>query len=79
MAACGTDYGKANEIYAEKTKLEERLEALFAEWEELNSQSRFETLIQIRKSFGYYRTVVTQHFFPLHLSYSLQRFSLVPV
>ena len=37
MAACGTDYGKANEIYAEKTKLEERLEALFAEWEELNS------------------------------------------
>ncbi len=29
MAACGTDYGKANEIYAEKTKLEERLEALF--------------------------------------------------
>ena len=37
MAACGTDYGKANEIYAEKTKLEERLEALFAEWEDLNS------------------------------------------
>ena len=37
MAACGTDYGKANEIYAEKTKLEKRLEALFAEWEELNS------------------------------------------
>ena len=37
MAACGTDYSKANEIYAEKTKLEEKLEELFAEWEELNS------------------------------------------
>ncbi len=37
LAACGTDYGRANEIYAAKTKLEEKLEALLAEWEELNS------------------------------------------
>ena len=37
MAACGTDFSKANEIFAEKTKLEEKLEALFEEWEELHS------------------------------------------
>ncbi len=37
MAACGTDFNKANEIFAEKTKLEEKLEKLYAEWEELNS------------------------------------------
>ncbi len=37
LAACGTDYGRANEIYAAKTKLEEKLETLLAEWEELNS------------------------------------------
>lgn len=37
MAACGTDYSKANDIFAEKTKLEEKLELLYAEWEELNS------------------------------------------
>ena len=37
MAACGTDYSKANEIFAEKTKLEEKLEGLYEEWEELNS------------------------------------------
>ena len=36
MAACGTDYSKANEIFAEKTKLEEKLEGLYEEWEELN-------------------------------------------
>ena len=37
MAACGTDFSKANEIFAEKTKLEEKLEKLFEEWEELHS------------------------------------------
>ena len=37
MAACGTDFSKANEIFAEKTKLEEKLEALFEEWEELHT------------------------------------------
>lgn len=37
MAACGTDYSKANDIFAEKTKLEEKLELLYEEWEELNS------------------------------------------
>ena len=37
MAACGTDFNKANEIFADKTKLEEKLEKLYAEWEELNS------------------------------------------
>ena len=37
MAACGTDFSKANEIFAEKTKLEEKLETLFEEWEELHS------------------------------------------
>jgi len=36
MAACGTDFNKANEIFAEKTKLEEKLEKLFEEWEELH-------------------------------------------
>ncbi|WP_405726726.1 ABC-F family ATP-binding cassette domain-containing protein [Anaerotignum sp.] len=37
MAACGTDFSKANEIFAEKTKLEEKLETLFEEWEKLHS------------------------------------------
>ena len=37
MAACGTDFSKANEIFSEKTKLEEKLEALYEEWEELHS------------------------------------------
>ena len=37
MAACCTDFSKANEIFAEKTKLEEKLEKLFEEWEELHS------------------------------------------
>ena len=37
MAACGTDYSKANEIFAEKTKLEEKLETLYEKWEDLNS------------------------------------------
>lgn len=37
MAACGTDYSKANDIFAEKTKLEEKLEKLFEEWEELHA------------------------------------------
>lgn len=36
MAACGTDYSKANEIFAEKTKLEEKLEGLYEEWEGLH-------------------------------------------
>lgn len=36
MAACGTDYSKANEIFAEKTKLEEKLEGLYEQWEDLN-------------------------------------------
>ena len=31
-----TIYSKANEIYAEKTKLEEKLEGLYEEWEELS-------------------------------------------
>ena len=37
MAACGTDFSKANDIFAEKTRLEEKLEKLFEEWEELHS------------------------------------------
>lgn len=36
MAACATDYAKAQEIYGEKTALEERLEGLYAEWEALH-------------------------------------------
>lgn len=36
MAACGIDYSKANEIFAEKTKLEEKLEGLYEEWEGLH-------------------------------------------
>lgn len=36
MAACGTDYSKAQEIFAEKTKLEEKLEGLYEQWETLH-------------------------------------------
>ena len=36
MAACGTDYSKAQDIFAEKTKLEEKLEGLYVEWETLH-------------------------------------------
>ena len=36
MAACATDYAKAQEIYGEKTALEEKLEGLYAEWEALH-------------------------------------------
>ncbi len=36
MAACATDYAKAQEIYAEKTALEEKLEGFYAEWEALH-------------------------------------------
>lgn len=35
MAAASTDYTKAQKIFEEKTKLEERLEELFQEWENL--------------------------------------------
>lgn len=39
MAACGTDYSKAQDIFAEKTKLEEKLEGLYTEWEALHEGS----------------------------------------
>lgn len=35
MIAASTDYTKAQEIFEEKTKLEEKLELLYAQWEEL--------------------------------------------
>ncbi|MPM95097.1 Vitamin B12 import ATP-binding protein BtuD [bioreactor metagenome] len=35
MANASTDYTKAQQIFEEKTKLEEHLELLFAQWEEL--------------------------------------------
>ncbi|MDD3393554.1 MAG: ABC transporter ATP-binding protein [Clostridia bacterium] len=35
MAAAGTNYTKAQQIFEEKAKLEEKLELLYAQWEEL--------------------------------------------
>ena len=37
MVACGTDYSKAQSIFDEKTKLEEKLEKLYEDWEELHA------------------------------------------
>ena len=37
MAAASSDYAKAQEIFEEKTKLEEKLEELYEEWEGLHA------------------------------------------
>ena len=36
MAAASSDYTKAQEIFEQKTALEEKLETLYASWEELH-------------------------------------------
>ena len=38
MAAASADYTKAQEIFEEKSKLEEKLEALYETWESLQSE-----------------------------------------